>query len=90
MRKALRLAELVKEEPGVLVREYNFAAAASSHNAGVNRFRWARSFPALWGLRNEPQMRVLIDAGQPFIKPAAALLDCARRQPFVGSALIEH
>ncbi len=71
------LSELVKEDPGVLVREYNFAASGQSPSSRVNRFRWARSFPALWGLRNEPHLHALIDAGQPFIKPAAALLDCS-------------
>ena len=71
------LSELVKEDAGVRVREYNFAASAQSPSSRVNRFRWARSFPALWGLRNEPHMRALIDTGRPFIKPAAALLDCS-------------
>ncbi|MGA2259607.1 MAG: PcfJ domain-containing protein [Thermoguttaceae bacterium] len=71
------LSELVKEDPGVRVREYNFAASGQSPSSRVNRFRWARSFAALWGLRNEPHLRALIDAGQPFIKPAAALLDCS-------------
>jgi hypothetical protein len=71
------LRELVKEDPAVRVREYNFAVSARAPDSRVNRLRWARSFPALWGLRNEPQLRGLIDAGQPFIKPAAALLDCS-------------
>ena len=71
------LRDLVKEDPGVRVREYNFAAAAQCKLPRINRFRWSRSFPALWGLRNEPRLRELIDDGRPFIKPAAALLDCS-------------
>ncbi len=71
------LAELVKEDPGVRVREYNFAVSAQTPESRVNRFRWARSFPALWGLRNAPQLRALIDSGRPCIKPAAGLLDCS-------------
>ncbi len=71
------LRDLVKEDSGVRVREYNFAVAAQAPDSRVNRFRWARSFPALWGLRTEPHLRELIDAGRPFIKPAAALLDCS-------------
>ena len=71
------LSDLVKEDPGVRVREYNFAASAQSPSSRVNRFRWAQSFPALWGLRNEPHLHALIDAGQPFIKASAALLDCS-------------
>ena len=43
------LGELVKEDPGVCVREYNFAVSAQTPDSRVNRFRWARSFPALWG-----------------------------------------
>jgi hypothetical protein len=71
------LSELVKEDPGVRIREYNFAVSTQNPIARVNRFRWARSFPALWGLRNEPRLRDLIDTGQPFIQPAAAVLDCS-------------
>jgi hypothetical protein len=71
------LGELINEDPGVRVREYNFAASAQNPNSRANRFRWARSFPALWGLRKEPRLRALIDGGQPFIKPAATLLDCS-------------
>ena len=58
------------------VREYNFAIEAANQEARGNRLRWARTFPALWGLRTHGQICELIDAGQPIIKPAAALVEC--------------
>jgi hypothetical protein len=72
----LDMRSLVLDDPRVRVREYYFAIEAASQKARGNRLRWARTFPALWGLRTHAQIRELIDAGQPVIKPAAALLDC--------------
>ena len=71
------LREQVAENQNVRACEYNFALDASDASIRARRLRWARTFPAFWGLHRVSPVRELIDAAQPVIKPIASLFDCS-------------
>ena len=71
------LREQVAEDQNVRVCEYNFALDASDPSIRARRLRWARTFPAFWGLHQVSPVRELIDAAQPVIKPIASLFGCS-------------
>ena len=71
------LREQVAEDQNVKACEYNFALDASDPSIRARRLRWARTFPAYWGLHRVSPVCELIDAAQPVIKSIASLFDCS-------------
>jgi hypothetical protein len=71
------LREQVAEDLNVKVCEYNYALDAPDPSIRARRLRWARTFPACWGLHRVSPIRELIDAAQPTIKQIASLLGCS-------------